>query len=191
MKISGGKLKGRNIGSARKSKLGKECQSLRPTSSKVREAVFNILRESVIDSVFLDLYAGTGAVGMEALSRGAKTVFFVESDFDRADKIQSALNDMGAAAQTNVIRKKAYDFVNAAEKSCMKFDILFLDPPYYSDELDDMLYLISEKGLVNDNGILVVEHSSKKKLLLGISNLIQKKDYKYGDTMLTLFRKAI
>jgi 16S rRNA (guanine966-N2)-methyltransferase len=191
VKISGGKLKGRNIGSALKSKLGKECQSLRPTTSKVRESIFNILRESVIDSVFLDLYAGTGAVGMEALSRGAKTVFFVESDFDRADKIQNALNDMSMAAKANVIKKKAYDFVNAAEKSCMKFDILFLDPPYYSDELENMLYLISEKGLVNDNGILVAEHSSKKKLPLEIGNLVQKKDYKYGDTMLTLFRKAI
>lgn len=190
MKISGGRLKGRNIGSARKSKLGKECQSLRPTSSKVREAIFNILREGVIDSVFLDLYAGTGAVGMEALSRGAKTVFFVESDFDRADKIQKALIDMGMSEKTRMIRKKASDFLNAAEQNGMKFDILFLDPPYYSDELENLLYLISEKGLVNDNGMLMAEHFSKKKLQLEIGNLVQKKNYKYGDTMLTLFRKG-
>lgn len=188
MKISGGRLKGRNI--AVKSKLGRKCRSLRPTSSKVREAIFNILRESVIDSVFLDLYAGTGAVGMEALSRGAGTVFFVESDFESADKIQKTLNDIGMAEKANVIRKKASDFVNAAEQNSMKFDILFLDPPYYSNELENMLCLISEKRLVNDNGIILAEHSSKTNLPLETGDIIQKKNYKYGDTMLTLFRKA-
>lgn len=190
MRISGGRLKGRDISSARKSKLGKECRSLRPTSAKVREAIFNILRERVIDSTFLDLCAGTGAIGIEALSRGAKTVFFVESDFDRADKIQNALNDMAMNEKANVIRKKASDFLNAAEQNRMKFDILFLDPPYYSDELENLLCLISEKELISNDGVLIAEHSSKRKLPPAIGNLFQKKDYKYGDTMLTLFRKG-
>lgn len=188
MRISGGDLKGRKIGSKKSLGLSSKHGSLRPTSSKVRESVFNIIGGALTDSIFADLYAGTGAVGMEAMSRGAKKVYFVEADRKRAERIEEMLKDCGCGAKAIILKEGAIDFVNKAYKEDLKFDIVFLDPPYHTGELEDMISLLSEKAILNSNGIVIAEHSSKIRLPDEIGMLKQKKAYKYGDTMLTLFR---
>jgi len=191
LKISAGEFKGRKLSSAKALRLVRKRNELRPTSSKVRESIFNIIGERIRESQFIDLYAGTGAVGMEAMSRGAKMVFFAEADGKRAELIRDLLKDCGCFDRAEIIKSKASDFIKNAERDGLKFDIIFLDPPYHSEELEDMLSLLSGGTLLKDDGIVIAEHLSKKKLPDEIGMLIKKKDYKYGDTMLTLFQKEI
>ena len=186
MRISGGIAKGRKVG-LRKAFVKKgEAGELRPTSAKVRQAIFNILGDRIIDAVFLDLYAGTGAVGIEALSRGAEKVFFVDDNSLRISIIKELVEKFGFKDRAKVVKDRASNFIKKSESV---FDIIFVDPPYASGELDIILPLIDEGSILGDNGVVIAEHSSKKKLIseIGILGLI--KTYKYGDTSLTLYRK--
>jgi len=189
MRISAGHLKGRKINFKKAQMAAKKECALRPTSSKVRESVFNIIGNLIVNAKFIDLYAGTGAVGIEALSRGAKMVFFVEPDRKRAELIKDMLKDCGCFERAEIIKSKAADFIKKAERDNSKFDIIFLDPPYHSGELERILPMLSDGELLHDEGIIIAEHLSKKKLPDEIGNFVQKKAYKYGDTMLTLYRK--
>ncbi|MBT9538106.1 MAG: 16S rRNA (guanine(966)-N(2))-methyltransferase RsmD [Nitrospirota bacterium] len=189
MRISAGHLKGKKINFKKAQKTAAKQDTLRPTSSKVRESVFNIIGSLIVDAKFIDLYAGTGAVGIEALSRGASAVFFVEADRKRTEQIEKMLKDCGYLSQADIIRGEASVFIARAIKNGLKFDIIFLDPPYHSVELECILPMLSDGDLLNDKGIIIAEHLSKKKLPDEIGNFVQKKAYKYGDTMLTLYRK--
>ncbi|MDI6728614.1 MAG: 16S rRNA (guanine(966)-N(2))-methyltransferase RsmD [Thermodesulfovibrionales bacterium] len=186
MRISGGIAKGRRVG-LRKAFVKKgEEDELRPTSAKVRQAIFNILGDRIINAVFLDLYAGTGAVGIEALSRGAGKVFFVDDNSLRISIIKELIGKFGFKDRAEVVKDRASNFIKKSESV---FDIIFVDPPYASGELDMVLPLIDERGILGDNGVVIAEHSSKKKLLSEIGSLRLIKTYKYGDTSLTLYRK--
>lgn len=186
MRISGGIAKGRKVG-LRKAFVKKgEEDELRPTSAKVRQAIFNILGDRIIDAAFLDLYAGTGAVGIEALSRGAGKVFFVDDNSLRISIIKEFLEKFGFKDRAKVVKDKASNFIKKSESV---FDIIFVDPPYASGELDMVLPLIDERGILGDNGVVIAEHSSKKRLLSEIGSLRLIKTYKYGDTSLSLYKK--
>jgi len=189
MRISAGHLKGKKINFKKAQKTAAKQDTLRPTSSKVRESVFNIIGSLIVDAKFIDLYAGTGAVGIEALSRGASAVFFVEADRKRTEQIEKMLKDCGYFSKADIIKGEASAFIAKAVKEGLKFDFVFLDPPYHSGELECILPMLSDGDLLNDKGIIIAEHLSKKKLPDEIGNFVQKKAYKYGDTMLTLYRK--
>lgn len=189
MRITAGNLKGRKINFKKAQKAAKKENALRPTSSKVRESIFNIIGALISDAQFIDLYAGTGAVGIEALSRGASAVFFVEADRKRTEQVEKMLKDCGYISRANIIRGEASAFIAKAVKEGLKFDIVFLDPPYHTGELEHILPQLSGGEMLNDKGIIIAEHLSKKKLPDEIGNFVQKKAYKYGDTMLTLYRK--
>ncbi|MFZ3122493.1 MAG: 16S rRNA (guanine(966)-N(2))-methyltransferase RsmD [Thermodesulfovibrionales bacterium] len=189
MRISAGHLKGKKINFKKAQKTAAKQDTLRPTSSKVRESVFNIIGSLIVDAKFIDLYAGTGAVGIEALSRGASAVFFVEADRKRTEQIEKMLKDCGYSSKADIIKGEASAFITKAVKEGLKFDIIFLDPPYHSGELERILPQLSGGEMLNDEGIVIAEHLSKKKLPDEIGNFVQKKAYKYGDTMLTLYRK--
>ena len=177
------------LSSAKALRFVKKRDELRPTSSKVKESIFNIVGEKIKGAEFVDLYAGTGAVGIEAMSRGAKMVFFVEADRKRAELIKAMLKDCGCFERAEIIKSKASDFIKKAERDNSKFDIIFLDPPYHGEELEAALSLLADGTLLSDDGIIIAEHTSKKKFPDMIGKLVKKKAYKYGDTMLTLFRK--
>lgn len=183
MRISGGTVKGRKVA------FKAAPESMRPTSSKVREAIFDIIRDRIKGASFLDLYAGTGGVGIEALSRGAGEVAFVESNGLRVKMINHLITEFGFRERSRVIKGEAYDFIKRESERRHKYDIIFLDPPYHSEELMKVLPLIGGGGVLEDRGIVIAEHSSKTALpdVIGRLNLIR--DYRYGDTTLTLYRK--
>jgi 16S rRNA (guanine966-N2)-methyltransferase len=186
MRISGGMAKGRKVG-IKKAFLRKAgVNELRPTPAKVREAVFDILRGRAEGSLFLDLYAGTGAIGIEALSRGAATVVFVEEDHLRSNMIKEFVERFGFGDKALIVREKVQDFLRKSEE---RFDIIFLDPPYASEEIMAVLSLVDELGIVEQEGIIIAEHSSKKDLGEYAGGLTLKKKYKYGDTSLSLYIK--
>ncbi|TAN39553.1 MAG: 16S rRNA (guanine(966)-N(2))-methyltransferase RsmD [Nitrospirae bacterium] len=190
MRISSGALKGRKLGS-QKLFRGKAGSDLRPTSSKVREALFDILARDIPGAFFLDLYAGTGTVGMEALSRGAARSCFVETEAHRISSISDSAGAFGLADRVMVRRIPVLDFLKNAAGSMMTCNVIFADPPYASEEIPEVISLIDSKGLLSMNGCLVIEHASKTRLDAGDSRTLQLiKNYKYGDTMLTLFRRV-
>ena len=191
VRISSGRLKGRKVVTSRKIFTQAEGDELRPTSSKVREAIFNILQAEINQAMFLDLYAGTGAVGLEALSRGAERVFFVESSQVRSKAIMDCLIRIGLEARAVVYRETTDAFLKRAAMRGMQFDIIFADPPYISDEFAEALPYVAEHNILKADGCILVEHSSKKVLPEHLHDIKRIKDYKYGDTMITLYRKEL
>jgi 16S rRNA (guanine966-N2)-methyltransferase len=188
VRISSGGLKGRKIAS-RKAFRGKTGDELRPTSAKVREALFDILRNDVAGAVFLDLYAGTGAVGFEALSRGAEKAYMVESNPVRFHALNDAIDQMGLQGRAFSYRDEALSFLAKASSSGISFDVIFADPPYASEEIGKILPFIDLRDVLKAGGCLVIEHSSKKSLNFEPRSLKMVKNYRYGDTSLTLYRK--
>jgi len=189
MRISSGIFKGRKIGEKKlfEKKHGKD--DLRPTPAKVREAIFDILRGELEGSSFLDLYAGTGTMGIEAASRGAGRVIFVESVRSRAEAIQQTVDKIGLAGGSEIHCEKAEMFLKQASRSGKQYDIIFADPPYASEEVEKILSLIDEYGILDIQGVVLFEHAKKKKVFEKIGTLMLKKQYRYGDTMLALYRK--
>ena len=187
IRISGGAAKGRKIGvkKAFTKKTGED--ELRPTSSKVREALFDILRNELPGSSFLDLYAGTGGVGIEAMSRGAAGAVFVESNTIRADVIRQILGRLHFTERSKVIEGIALEFVRREGMREHRYDIVYLDPPYHSGELTKILPLLGEGKILKEGGVVVVEHFSKTSMPEGVKLLSLKKRYKYGDTSLTVY----
>lgn len=189
VRISSGRLKGRRVVTSKKILNSGGGSELRPTASKVREAIFDIVRSQIDHAMFLDLYAGTGAVGLEAISRGAEKVFFVESSHLRARAVKDHISDMNLGERGAVFHEKAEAFLRRAMRAGMKFDIIFADPPYASDEVERVLPSIADYDILKDDGCMLVEHSSKRPLPHTIKTMNVIKYYKYGDTMITLYRK--
>lgn len=186
MRISAGSAKGRKV-TLSKSLLGdKTGDSLRPTSAKVRQALFNILSDKVSGSGFLDLYAGSGTVGLEALSRGAVNVVFVERNQARFKAIRNTVDRFGFTDRTEVIKDDALRFLKIEDR---EFDIIFIDPPYGSDDTGKVFELIGVKDMLKDSGVIVWEHSSKKTPPEEMGKLRHIRSYRYGDTALSLYSK--
>lgn len=190
MRISAGAAKGRRIGY--KKALGKmdKGSGLRPTSSKVREALFDIIRARVSGSVFLDLYAGSGGVGIEALSRGASKAVFVERDRSRVEAIGQLLDRFNFSDRSVVVNSNGCDFVRKEADRGHRYDIVFLDPPYLSGELTKVLPLVGEAGILEENGIVIAEHFFKIVLPEALNTLRYIRSYKYGDTVLSVYGKS-
>jgi len=190
MRISGGLAKGKRISTKKLfSQSSKKDEELRPTSSKVREALFDIIRDRIEGASFVDLYAGTGTVGLEALSRGAGKAVFVEPNRLRSKAIKENAVKLGFGEKVTVVERKAQEFLKKASVEKKRFDVFFVDPPYFSEEIMKTLPMIGEKGLLNDKGTVIVEHFFKRKLLEAVGELKMIKSYRYGDTMLTIYTK--
>lgn len=192
MRISAGALKGKKIGTRKIFTAKSGGAELRPTSSKVREALFDILGPEIIGASFLDLYAGSGAIGFEALSRGAEKAVFVESDRQRAKAIQEIAGKTFPGNRTSVFQETVMGFLGRTGRSGMVFGIIFADPPYASEEIGDVLSFIDQGHLLQDGGCIIMEHATRKPLNeSGLTTLRLIKSYRYGDTMLTRYRKVL
>ena len=153
MKITTGKFGGRKL-------LDNPFEHIRPTADIVKQSIFNRLMDITPDAIVLDLFCGTGALGIEALSRGAKEVIFADKDPRSVKLTQSNLKNLGISA-----RVITADF-NIALKTLKdkKFDIIILDPPYMSGVYEKALLLIDEYNLLAETGIIVCEHEKSVKI---------------------------
>lgn len=139
---------------------------IRPTADRLREALFNVLcagnPEALAGSVWLDLYAGIGAVGIEALSRGAKMVFFVESSKDAADLIATNLKSLGIEDGFQIVRSDASKSLTLLERENVLADFVFLDPPYrLRDEYAQTLTALAKSPLLCEGSIVIAEHEKR------------------------------
>ena len=158
----------------------------RPTADRVKEALFSILQFELPGAVVLDLFGGTGQLGIEALSRGAKRAVFVDEREAACRLITENLRRTRFTEKAVVCRS---DYVAFLKKCSEKFDIILLDPPYAEVFLENSLNLITEIDILQSGGIIVTERPLEKDLRLEFSGYQRSKDYKYGKTLLTLFRK--
>ncbi|MDE1922583.1 MAG: 16S rRNA (guanine(966)-N(2))-methyltransferase RsmD [Gammaproteobacteria bacterium] len=149
MRIIGGAWRGRRIAFP-------ERPDLRPTPDRVRETLFNWLQPHIVGARCLDLFAGSGALGLEALSRGARHVVFVERDAAAADALRGHLEHLGAAARGEVHCRSA---VQTLRDAAQPFDLIFLDPPFASAALGEILPLIAERGWLAPAGLVYLENA--------------------------------
>ena len=158
----------------------------RPTADRVKEALFSIINFDLPGAAVLDLFGGTGQLGIEALSRGAKSAVFVDQREDACKIIRENLRRTKLESQGRVIRS---DYLDYLRRSREKFDIILLDPPYAEVFLENALKCITEIDILQSGGIIVAERPVGKDLLCEFPGYTRSKDYKYSSTILTIFRK--
>ena len=159
----------------------------RPTADRVKEAMFSILQFDLPGAKILDLFAGTGQLGVEALSRGASKTVFVDEDAAACNVIRENLRRTHFDELGKVVRSDYVSYLRSYEE---KFDIIILDPPYAQFFLENALNIISEIDILQSGGIIVTERPLNKELSLLPVGFERSKDYKYGNTLLTLYRKV-
>ena len=161
---------------------------LRPTSEKVRSAIFSLIGpESVIGAKVLDLYAGTGALGIEALSRGADTVEFVESNPKTCGYIRRNVEDFGFAERTRITRGRVERVIGTLRT---RFDLVLADPPYRSDPWEELLEGLQKGSILEEEAIVVAEHASRHEMADSYGDLSIWKRRRYGDTTVSLYRNG-
>ncbi len=178
MRVISGIYKGRQL-------KGYTLKGTRPTMDRVKESLFDILGDKVEGRVCLDLFAGSGNLGIEALSRGAKFVYFVDREYMAYKTIKDNLSLL------NILNVEVLnmDYLKALEKlNTIRFDIIFLDPPYTSDYLEKAVRKISELTLLNDKGIVVLESDDINKLYYNdyFREIVTRK---YGDKYIRIIER--
>jgi 16S rRNA (guanine(966)-N(2))-methyltransferase RsmD len=158
----------------------------RPTADRVKEALFSIIQFDIPGAKVLDLFGGTGQLGIEALSRDAASAVFVDEREDACKLIKENLKRTQLEKNTKVVRSDYLAFLNSCRE---KFDIIFLDPPYAEIFLENSLKRITEIDILQSGGIIVCERPLGKELFCDLPGYSRSKDYKYGKTLLTLYRK--
>lgn len=180
MRVIAGTHRGRRL-------RGPQGTALRPTSDRVREALFSILGNRLPDSRVLDLYAGTGAIGIEALSRGAAQVTFVESRAASLTLLKQNISDCQMGSHVIIQARTVQQFLFRPELWTGPYDIVFADPPYDATYELEGIFKNVITALTTPDAWLVVEHASKMVLpqQLGLSSFTRR--YVYGDTALSIF----
>jgi len=162
---------------------------VRPTSDRVKEALFNILGPLVEGSNFLDLFAGTGSIGIEALSRGAGKAVFVEKNSENINIIKENLNITGLGAGARVVCLSVEQALPLLGREGVKYGLIFIDPPYHKDLVSSTLNGIAKDGLLKPGGMVVVESSNKDILPREAFFLRLFRQEKYGDTLLSFYQE--
>ena len=158
----------------------------RPTSDRVKEALFSIIQFDLPGAKVLDLFGGTGQLGIEALSRGANKAVFVDHQQKACELIKENLRRTRLSNQGQVVRG---DYLEYLKRTRERFNIVFLDPPYAEIFLENALKCISEIDIMESGGIIVTERPVGKELLFDYPGFVRSRDYKYGNTLITLYRK--
>ena len=163
-----------------------EGLAVRPTPDRVKEALFNILQFNVEGRVFLDLFAGSGQIGLEALSRGAALCVFVDSAKESIRVVEKNIQSTGLGDRAKVVGS---DFAAYLRGSREMFDIAFLDPPYRTGLLEQALPLVAQR--MNPGGVILCEHPKDEALPEAAGAFRLHKTYRYGKIMLTSYRQPV
>ena len=195
MRVIAGTCKGRRLAAPKGDRL------VRPTADRVKESVFSILREQVIDANFLDLCAGTGSIGIEALSRGAKHVTFLERDPRCVGIIEKNLRTCGLLTESHVrirlLRRDAVKGISDLGKRSAVFEIIYFDPPYGVDLVEgsqlytDCLKSLAENSLLRVDGVLLVEHAKQYITPNAVGSLRRSRQARYGDTVVSFYEESL
>ncbi len=163
-----------------------EGEQVRPTTDRVKESLFNILQFQLEGRRFLDLFAGSGQIGLEALSRGAALAVFVDASKDSIRVVEKNVQSTGLGDRSKVITADFQSYLRGCRE---RFDIAFLDPPYRMGLLEKALPLVAER--MNPGGVILCEHPKDETLPESAGDFLQHKSYRYGKIMLTAYRQPV
>lgn len=179
MKVISGLYKGRNI-------EGFDIDGTRPTMDRVKESLFAIIQNNIDNSVVLDLFSGSGNLGIEALSNGASYAYLVDKNYKACNTINRNVNNFGIT-NCSVINKDYKDALRYFNDNNIKFDLIFLDPPYKTNYIEDACNLIYEYDLLNKDGLIICENDSIDRIVYPeVFTCI--KDRKYGDKWVVILK---
>lgn len=180
MRIIGGIFRGRKLANATK-------LTIRPATDRVKQTIFDVLNNHLEFSkkIILDTFAGTGSLGIEALSRGAEKIIFVENSFSSIDIIKKNISILNMETHCKIVKSDAINFFNSTQK---KFDLIFADPPYSFELTKEIPKIIFEKNILNANGILVIEHTKHCEKFLDENNFYIFSQKKFGQTIVSFFK---
>ncbi len=182
MRVIAGALKGRRLAPVK--------GRIRPTAAKVREAIFNILGGAVADARVLDLFAGTGALGIEALSRGAREAVLVEDHPEALKVLRRNLEDLGLTAQAQVLPLPVNTALKKLAARGERFSLAFLDPPYGGGLAAGALEALAAAAVLEPQGWVVAEHSRRESLPESLGGLMRRELRRYGDTQVAFYLAA-
>ena len=178
MRIIAGNLKGRQL-------YTPADRRIRPTSDKVKEALFNMAAFYLEDAVVVDLFSGTGNLGIEAISRGAKRTYFCDKSRSSITLICKNIEHCGVSEKAVLLQG---DFEKTLDKIPEAADLILLDPPYKKGLLHKCLEKIQQLELLREDGIIIAEHGSDQELEDSIFNFVKEKEKKYGTIVLSLYK---
>ncbi|PYP87054.1 MAG: 16S rRNA (guanine(966)-N(2))-methyltransferase RsmD [Candidatus Angelobacter sp. Gp1-AA117] len=181
MRVIAGKYKSRKL-------MAPEGMDTRPTSDRLRETLFNVVAPSVPDSVWLDLFAGTGAIGIEALSRGARSVYFVESAKRAARTIRENLKSLGIDEGFEVIEREAATALRMLDSQAVSCNFCFLDPPYRKmGDYEQVLGFLSQSRLLAPGCLVIAEHDKHFDPGESFGSLQRRRKLQQGDAVLSFY----
>ena len=179
MRVISGKLKGRNI-------LGYDIIGTRPTMDRVKESIFGMIQNYINDSIVLDLFSGTGNYGIECISNGSSLVYFNDYNKKCVDVIKNNLekmNVLSSAKITNLDYKLALDYY---KKNNIKFDLVFLDPPYKNNIINEIIKYLLDNNLLNNNSLIICEFTKKEEFIHNQVTLFKEK--RYGEKYVFIYK---
>lgn len=182
MRIIGGSAGGRTL-------RAPSGAHTRPTSDRVREALFSILGPPPPDALVLDLFAGSGGLGLEAVSRGAKRAHFVEQNNAALQTLRQNIKSLGFADSTEVHRADALRHLTRLLGNTMRFHWIFIDPPYASSLAEDSLQVLAGGELLSEGGQIVVEHDRRSPPDEVYGSLVRSDSRRYGDTCMSFYER--
>lgn len=176
MRVITGKARGRRLETL-------SGDDVRPTADRIKEAVFSIIQFEIDGRSFLDLFAGSGQMGIEALSRGARQAYFVDSAKKSVETVKRNLKSTGLEPDARVFQA---DFRSFLSMNTAEFDVAFLDPPYRTGALQEALPLVS--GHMRDTGVIIAENPADEKILSQYGDFVLDRQYRYGKIRITTYR---
>ncbi len=184
LRIIGGALKGKKLYSVRGT-------SIRPTADRLRESIFNILSQRVLDAVVLDLFSGTGALGIEALSRGAESVVFVDNRKTALSVLRRNIDSCMLDQKANIVKWNIRQNLNCIKSKKQHFDLIFLDPPYDKNLIKPTLFNLGKSHSLKNKACIVVEHSFLEPIPTDFITFDLLDQRKYGKTLVSFLNYMI
>jgi len=181
MRVIGGNARGRQL------KVPKG-QALRPTAGRVKESLFDILPHNLSGAKVLDLFAGTGNLTIEALSRGAAQAVLVDSSAQSGKAIRENLHSLNLTNRAKLLAMPVTRALRLLARQRETFDLIFLDPPYERQLIEPALRIIDKEMLLRESGVLIAEHSVREPITLHLLRLNLSDQRRYGSTALSFFR---
>lgn len=161
----------------------------RPTTDRVKESVFNIISGFIAGARVLDLYSGTGSLGIEALSRGADFSIFIDKSRECILTIRENLFNTKLSEKSSIMPMDVFVALNKLFKENRKFDIIFLDPPYNKNLVVETLKCLAESDIIEQGGMIIAEHDFKDEVPQEVGGLKRFRHQKYGDTIVSFYNK--
>lgn len=180
MKVISGTLKGRNI-------EGYNIDGTRPTMDRVKESLFAIIQNNIKNSTVLDLFAGSGQLGIEAISNGANTCYFIDNNKEVIKVLNKNISNLNIKSNSKVILSDWKRALNDFANQNIKFDLIFVDPPYDYNVYEKILDKVSSLNLLTENGLIILEHANLK-LKDNYNNLTIYKEKTYGSKSVNIYK---